>query len=32
MKRFIIEQSDQEFYTAHSGLALVGMALNPLHT
>jgi len=28
MKRFIIEQSDQEFYTSHSGLALVGLALN----
>jgi len=30
MKRFIIEQSDQEFYTSHSGLALVGLALNRL--
>ena len=28
MTRFIIEQSDQEFYTSHSGLALVGLALN----
>ena len=28
MKRFIIEPSDQEFYTSHSGLALVGLALN----
>ena len=28
MKRFIIEQSDEEFYTSHSGLALVGLALN----
>jgi hypothetical protein len=28
MKRFIIEQSNQEFYTSHSGLALVGLALN----
>ena len=28
MKRFIIEQSDLEFYTSHSGLALVGLALN----
>ena len=28
MKRFIIEQSDQEYYTSHSGLALVGLALN----
>lgn len=28
MKRLIIEQSDEEFYTSHSGLALIGMALN----
>jgi hypothetical protein len=28
MKRFIIEQSDEEFYTSHSGLALVGLGLN----
>lgn len=28
MKRFVIEQSDEEFYTSHSGLALVGLALN----
>lgn len=28
MKRFIIEQSDEEFYTSHSGLALVGLAVN----
>jgi hypothetical protein len=28
MKRFIIEQSDEEFYTSQSGLALVGLALN----
>jgi hypothetical protein len=28
MKRFIIEQSDEEFYTSHSGLALIGLALN----
>ena len=28
MKRFIIEQSDKEFYTSHSGLALVGLCLN----
>jgi hypothetical protein len=28
MKRLIIEQSDDEFYTSHSGLALVGLALN----
>lgn len=28
MKRFIIEQSEQEFYTSLSGLALVGLCLN----
>jgi len=28
MKRFIIEQSDTEFYTSHSGLALIGLCLN----
>jgi len=28
VKRFIIEQSDREFYTSHSGLALVGACLN----
>ena len=28
MKRFVIEQSGQEFYTSHSGLALVGLAVN----
>jgi len=28
MKRFIIEQSDDEFYTSHSGLALAGLCLN----
>jgi len=28
MKRFILEQSDTEFYTSHSGLALVGLCLN----
>ncbi|MGV8075068.1 MAG: IS1380 family transposase [Syntrophobacteraceae bacterium] len=28
MKRFIITQSDKEFYTSHSGLALVGLCLN----
>jgi len=28
MKRFIIEQSDEEFYTSHSGLALVGLCIN----
>jgi hypothetical protein len=28
MKRFKIEQSDEEFYTSHSGISLVGLALN----
>jgi hypothetical protein len=28
MKRFIIEQSNKEFYTSHSGLALVGLCVN----
>jgi hypothetical protein len=28
MKRFIIEQSDDEFYTSHSGLALAGLCIN----
>lgn len=28
MKRFIVEQSDEEFYTSHSGLALVGLCIN----
>ena len=28
MKRFIIEQSDTEFYTSHSGLSLIGLCLN----
>jgi len=28
MKRFVIEQSDEEFYTSHSGVSLVGLALN----
>ena len=28
MKRFIIEQSDDEFYTSHSGLALIGLCIN----
>ncbi|MEW6181522.1 MAG: IS1380 family transposase [Chloroflexota bacterium] len=28
MKRFIIEQSDKEIYTSHSGLALVGLCMN----
>lgn len=30
MKRFIIEQSDKEFYTSNSGLALVGHCINDL--
>ncbi|MEN6439433.1 MAG: IS1380 family transposase [Syntrophobacter sp.] len=30
MKRFIIEQSDKEFYTSNSGLALVGHRINDL--
>ena len=28
MKRFIIEQSGKEFYTSHSGLALIGLCVN----
>lgn len=28
MKRFTIEQSDEEFYTSHSGISLPGLALN----
>jgi hypothetical protein len=28
MKRFILEQSDNEFYTSHSGLALIGLCIN----
>jgi hypothetical protein len=28
MQRFILEQSDSEFYTSHSGLALVGACIN----
>ena len=28
MKRLIIEQSDGEFYTSHSGLGLVGACIN----
>ena len=28
MKRFILEQSDNEFYTSHSGLALAGLCIN----
>ena len=30
MKQFIIAQSKKEFYTSHSGLALVGLCLNKL--
>ena len=30
MKRFIIKQSDKEFYTSHSGLALIGLCINKL--
>lgn len=32
MKRFEIEQSDEEFYTSHSGISLVGLALNRFTT
>lgn len=28
MKRFHIEKSKDEFYTSHSGMALVGLCLN----
>jgi len=28
LKRFIIEQSGKEFYTSHSGLALIGLSVN----
>ena len=28
MRRFILEQSDDEFYTSHSGLALAGLCIN----
>jgi len=28
MKRFILEQSNDEFYTSHSGLALAGLCIN----
>jgi hypothetical protein len=28
MKRFILEQSDDKFYTSHSGLALAGLCIN----
>ncbi len=30
MKRFILERSDDEFYTSHSGLVLVGLCINRL--
>lgn len=30
MKRFIIAQSGKEFYTSHSGLALMGLCVNKL--
>jgi hypothetical protein len=30
VKRFVIAQSNQEFYTSHSGLALVGLCVNKL--
>ncbi len=30
MKRFIIEQSNKEFYTSNSGLVLVGHCINEL--
>ena len=28
MKRFIIEQSDEEFYTSTSGISFIGLALS----
>lgn len=28
MKRFLLEQSSTEFYTTHSGLALIGQFIN----
>jgi hypothetical protein len=28
MKRFVIEQSEDEFYTTHAGLSFIGPALN----
>lgn len=28
MRKFIIEQSNNEFYTSHSGLALIGLCIN----
>ena len=32
MKRFVLEQSNTEFYTSHSGLSLVGLCLNRFTT
>lgn len=32
MKRFIIEKSEDEFYTSHSGAALIGLCLNRFTT
>ena len=32
MKRFIIEQSDEEFYTSTLGISLIGIALNRFTT
>jgi hypothetical protein len=31
MKRFILDQSDEEFYSSQSGLALVGPLREPLY-
>ena len=28
MRRFIVEQSEDEFYTSHSGLSLAGLCIN----
>lgn len=28
MRKFIIERSEDEFYTSHSGLALIGLGVN----
>ena len=28
MKRFIIEKSEDEFHTSHSGMALIGLCVN----
>jgi len=32
MRRFIIEKSEDEFYTSHSGLALIGLGVNRFTT